>query len=94
MVDYVCKQQCRLVARINTYRRLEMFPVRCYTCGKVLASLYNAFARQVKEGISIKDALTSLGVKRYCCNRHFVTTCTILHSVDSDNDSDTDVVDG
>jgi DNA-directed RNA polymerase subunit N (RpoN/RPB10) len=48
-----------------------MFPVRCFTCGKVIAHLL----RRYLEYNDANAALKALGIKRYCCRTHFVTYC-------------------
>ena len=44
-----------------------IIPVRCFTCGKVIGSLYEAFKMRVKEGQNPCTVLDDLGVERYCC---------------------------
>ena len=46
-----------------------MVPVRCFSCGKVLGSLYEKFKEKVEKGEPAEKALDELGVKRYCCRR-------------------------
>ncbi len=49
------------------------FPVRCFTCGKVIGHLYEQYKKLVGEGKNPKEAMDELGVSRYCCRRMFVT---------------------
>jgi len=51
-----------------------MIPVRCFTCGKVIANAWELFVKMVNEGISIQKALDDLKIKRYCCRRMFMGT--------------------
>jgi DNA-directed RNA polymerase subunit N (RpoN/RPB10) len=60
-----------------------IIPVRCWTCGKVLANKYETYKKLVAEDKSTNDetiinvtnvkktaegkALDKLGIKRYCC---------------------------
>ncbi len=44
-----------------------IIPIRCFSCGKPIAHLYQEYKKLVEEGMSQKDALDELGVKRYCC---------------------------
>ena len=49
-----------------------MFPVRCWTCSKVIAHLrtdYTKLSRQFSES----EALDKLGVRRPCCRRMFLS---------------------
>lgn len=49
-----------------------MIPIRCFTCGGVIANKYEEYAKRVKEGESPEKVLDKLGVKRYCCRRMFL----------------------
>lgn len=52
-----------------------MFPVRCFTCGAVIADKYEDYKKKTSNGkeINIEKVLDELGVKRYCCRRMFVS---------------------
>ncbi len=50
-----------------------MFPVRCFTCGAVIADKYGEYKKRVSNGESVKDVLDSLGIDRYCCRRMFIS---------------------
>jgi DNA-directed RNA polymerase subunit N len=58
-----------------------MIPVRCFSCGKVLGSLYEAFQEKVKNGESPEKALDSLGVPRYCCRRMLFTQADLIDDI-------------
>jgi len=49
-----------------------MMPVRCFTCGAVVADKEDKFNELVAKGKTPKEALDKLGVKRYCCRRMFL----------------------
>lgn len=52
-----------------------MFPVRCFTCGAVIADKYEDYKKKVsnnKNG-NVEKVLDDLGVKRYCCRRMFIS---------------------
>jgi DNA-directed RNA polymerase subunit N (RpoN/RPB10) len=44
-----------------------IIPVRCFSCGKVVGSLWEEYEKLLKEGKTKKEALDILNVKRYCC---------------------------
>ncbi len=44
-------------------------PVRCFSCGAVIADKYEEFRRRVEENEDPKQVLDELGVTRYCCRR-------------------------
>jgi len=46
-----------------------MVPVRCFTCGKVLAQYWDAYQERLARGEKAGAILDSLGVERYCCRR-------------------------
>lgn len=43
-----------------------MIPIRCYSCGKPIAHLWEPYKEKIKTS-SPKEALDDLGLKRYCC---------------------------
>ncbi len=44
-----------------------IIPIRCFSCGKPIAHLYGQYKKLVEEGMSQKEALDKLEIKRYCC---------------------------
>jgi DNA-directed RNA polymerase subunit N len=57
------------------------FPVRCFTCGSVIGSLYEDYAKQVKEGKDAAKVLDSLDVERYCCRRMFIAHVEVMDKI-------------
>lgn len=55
-----------------------MFPVRCFTCGAVIAHKYEDYKKLVDAGKSEKEVLDELGIRRYCCRRMFLTYKSII----------------
>lgn len=55
-----------------------MIPVRCFTCGKVVASAYEAFKERVAQGEDPAAVMTALGVTRYCCRRMIVSQVDVI----------------
>jgi len=49
------------------------FPVRCFTCGKVIGQMHKAYKDRVDAGEEPKKVLESLGINRYCCSRMFLS---------------------
>ena len=58
-----------------------IFPVRCFTCGKVIGHLWEDYEKRVKEGENPKKVLDDLGVTRYCCRRMFLSHTEIIDEV-------------
>ena len=50
-----------------------IIPIRCFSCGKPLAHLWEEYKRRVESGEKPKDVLDSLGIKRYCCRAVFLS---------------------
>jgi DNA-directed RNA polymerase subunit N len=58
-----------------------IIPVRCFTCGRVIASDYTKFAERVGKGEDPKEVLDSLGVDRYCCRRMILTHVDLIDEI-------------
>jgi DNA-directed RNA polymerase subunit N (RpoN/RPB10) len=64
-----------------------MLPVRCFTCGKVLANKEETFNKLKKEGKINKEIFEYLKLDRYCCRRMLLTsidTCLIMNTFEID----------
>jgi len=71
-----------------------IIPIRCFTCGKVVANKWEAFQYYLKEGnfenedgttssktgemMTEAEALDLLGLKRYCCRRMLLTHVEVV----------------
>jgi DNA-directed RNA polymerase subunit N (RpoN/RPB10) len=55
-----------------------MIPVRCFTCGRVVASHYDTYQAALKAGKSGKQALDATGLDRFCCRRMLVAHVDLL----------------
>ena len=60
---------------------MMIIPVRCFTCGKLIADKWEEFARRVKNGEHPKDVLDDLGITRYCCRRMFLSHVEIIDEI-------------
>ncbi|HRZ85799.1 MAG TPA: DNA-directed RNA polymerase subunit N [Candidatus Paceibacterota bacterium] len=49
-----------------------IIPIRCFSCGKPIAHLWEHFKRRVSEGEDPKKVLDELGLERYCCRAVFL----------------------
>jgi DNA-directed RNA polymerase subunit N len=58
-----------------------IIPVRCFTCGRVIASDYEKFVERVKKGEDPKEVLDSLGIDRYCCRRMILTHVDLIDEI-------------
>lgn len=56
-----------------------MIPIRCWSCGKPIAHLWESYKERVeKRGESKKDVLDDLGLERYCCRSMFLTHVELI----------------
>lgn len=55
-----------------------MIPVRCFSCGRVIAADFERFKERIARGEKPKDVLDSLGMTRYCCRRMIVTHADVV----------------
>lgn len=44
-----------------------IIPVRCFSCGKPIAHLYESYKKRVDAGEEPGKVLSDLGLDRYCC---------------------------
>ena len=49
-----------------------MIPVRCFTCGKVISSIWDEYKKRTQTEEPGK-VLDDLGIERYCCRRMLLT---------------------
>ena len=49
-----------------------LIPVRCWSCGKVIAHVYDQYKEAVESGEDASKVLDDLGMEKYCCRRMFV----------------------
>jgi len=58
-----------------------LVPVRCFTCGNLVADKFEEYQNKVKSGEEPAKVLDSLGIKRYCCRRMLLTTVETIQQV-------------
>ena len=49
-----------------------IIPIRCFSCGKPVAHLWEEYKKRVAEGENPKRVLDDLGLERYCCRTVFL----------------------
>lgn len=49
-----------------------IIPIRCWSCGKPIAHLWEKYKERVDKGESKKAVLDDLGLERYCCRAMFL----------------------
>ena len=58
-----------------------LIPVRCFTCGGLIADKYSEYKERVKSGEGDAEVLDSLGINRYCCRRMFISSVETIYQV-------------
>ena len=58
-----------------------IIPVRCMTCGKVIAHKWADFNARIEKGEDPGKALDALGIERYCCRAVFIGHKDIIKSI-------------
>jgi len=58
-----------------------LVPVRCFTCGNLVADKFDEYQNRVKSGDEPAKILDSLGIERYCCRRMLLTTVETIQQV-------------
>ena len=50
-----------------------IIPVRCFSCGKLIAHYWHYYRELLMSGYSEEQALDALNYTRFCCRRMFLT---------------------
>ncbi len=58
-----------------------LIPVRCFTCGKLIADIYDEYVARVKTGEEPNQVMDSLKINRYCCRRMFISSVETIYQV-------------
>ncbi|MCX6798726.1 MAG: DNA-directed RNA polymerase subunit N [Candidatus Diapherotrites archaeon] len=58
-----------------------MVPIRCFSCGKQLAGLYEQFKQRVEKGEKAEKVMDDLGVRRYCCRRMLLSHTDLIDDI-------------
>ena len=49
-----------------------IIPIRCFSCGKSIAHLWEEFKERVEKGEKPGKVMDELGLERYCCRAVFL----------------------
>lgn len=52
---------------------MSTFPIRCFTCGKVINNKYNKYKDRVAKGDSPFQILDDFKLEKMCCRRMFIS---------------------
>ena len=59
-----------------------LVPIRCFSCNKVIADKYEEWLTEInKHKKDNKEILDDLGLERYCCRRHMISTVDLMEII-------------
>ncbi|MBU3913047.1 MAG: DNA-directed RNA polymerase subunit N, partial [Nanoarchaeota archaeon] len=58
-----------------------IIPIRCFSCGKPVAHLWETFKKKVEVGEEPGKVLTELGLERYCCRALFLGHTDLIEQI-------------
>ena len=58
-----------------------IIPIRCFSCGTVIAHKWDAFNNKLAEGKNVDEALDDVGLERYCCRRMYVGHIDLIEEI-------------
>lgn len=58
-----------------------LVPVRCFTCGNLIADKFEDYQNKIRAGEDPAKVLDALGMKRYCCRRMLLTSIETIQQV-------------
>ena len=65
----------------NYFFKSMLVPVRCFTCGKLIAHIYNEYISRIKLGEEPNQVMDALKISRYCCRRMFISSVETIYQV-------------
>ena len=58
-----------------------IIPIRCFSCGKPIAHLWEEYKKRMEQGEISKKVLDELGLERYCCRAMFLGQTDLIELV-------------
>ncbi len=58
-----------------------IIPIRCLSCGKPVAQLWEEYKERVAKGEDRQKVMDSLGLQRYCCRALFLGHVDLLEEI-------------
>ena len=55
-----------------------IIPVRCFTCGSLIADKWDEYKKRIDEGEDSDKVLDDLNVKRWCCRRMLISHIDLI----------------
>ncbi|MFC1768189.1 DNA-directed RNA polymerase subunit N [Nanoarchaeota archaeon] len=57
-----------------------IIPIRCWSCGKPIAQLWEEYKERVEKGEQKKKVMDELGLERYCCRSMFLGNVELIET--------------
>lgn len=58
-----------------------IIPIRCFSCGKPIAHLWEDFGRRTAKGENAGAVMSDMGMDRYCCRAMFLGQVDLIDTV-------------
>ena len=58
-----------------------IIPVRCYSCGKIVGDKWKTYTELLENGVTKKEALDTLKLKRYCCRNILLSHVNLIDKI-------------
>jgi DNA-directed RNA polymerase subunit N len=58
-----------------------IIPIRCFTCGRLIADKWEEYSRRVRQGEDPGAVLDAMGLKRYCCRRMLLSHVDLIDDI-------------
>ena len=58
-----------------------LIPVRCWSCGKVIAHIYEQYKQAISDGEDPQKTFDDIGLERYCCRRILVGHVDLIDDI-------------
>lgn len=73
-----CLTDDRKLFKSSKVKFSMIIPMRCFSCGKPIAHLWEQFRQRTEKGEQVKKVLDDLGLDRYCCRAIFMGHVDLL----------------
>lgn len=58
-----------------------IIPIRCHSCGKPIAQLWEEYKRRIAQGEASAKVMNDLGLVRYCCRAQFMGHVDLIDEI-------------
>ncbi|MBU1204253.1 MAG: DNA-directed RNA polymerase subunit N [Nanoarchaeota archaeon] len=58
-----------------------IIPIRCFSCGRPVAHLWQKYKEKTEKGEDKKKVLDELGLERFCCRALFISHVDLIEDI-------------